>query len=87
MKYHLFYPHPAVQLKSNPSEKDEKEAQSQLMKSDEIQRLVVQAQAHFNGKDYSTAVMYLDQIIEVRNPKQSTAILPLYHGNSDFIPT
>lgn len=51
-------------LKSNPSEKDEKEAQSQLLKSDEIQRLVVQAQAHFNGKDYSTAVMYLDQIIE-----------------------
>lgn len=76
MKYIFFFFIPTTaQLKSSPNEKDEKEAQSQLLKSDEIQRLVVQAQAHFDGKDYSTAVLYLDQIIEVRNPASPTAII------------
>ncbi|CAB1328547.1 unnamed protein product [Coregonus sp. 'balchen'] len=51
-------------LKSNPSDKDEKEAQSQLMKSDEIQRWVTQSRANFDRKDYITAAAHLDLIIE-----------------------
>ncbi|KAL2081653.1 hypothetical protein ACEWY4_023506 [Coilia grayii] len=51
-------------LNSNPNDKDEKEAQSQLKKSDEIQRLVVEARAHFDRRDYSTTVVYLDKVIE-----------------------
>uniref|UniRef100_A0A6Q2X574 DnaJ homolog subfamily C member 3 n=1 Tax=Esox lucius TaxID=8010 RepID=A0A6Q2X574_ESOLU len=51
-------------LKSNPSDKEEKEAQSQLMKSDEIQRMVTQSQAHVDSGDYVTAAAHLDLIIE-----------------------
>lgn len=54
------------QLKSNPSDKEEKEAQSQLTKSDEIQRLVAQARSSFHSQDYVTAAAQLDGIIEVR---------------------
>ncbi|XP_056611913.1 dnaJ homolog subfamily C member 3a [Triplophysa dalaica] len=51
-------------LKSNPSSREEQEAQSQLKKADEIQRMVAQAQSDFNRKDYSSAVSYLDVIID-----------------------
>ncbi|KAM8856456.1 dnaJ homolog subfamily C [Spinachia spinachia] len=51
-------------LKSNPSDKEEKEAQSQLVKADEIQRLVAQARSSFNSKDYVAAAAQLDTIIE-----------------------
>uniref|UniRef100_A0A674F5E0 DnaJ homolog subfamily C member 3 n=1 Tax=Salmo trutta TaxID=8032 RepID=A0A674F5E0_SALTR len=51
-------------LNSNPSDKDENEAQSRLMKSDEIQRWVTQSRANFDRKDYITAVAHLDLIIE-----------------------
>uniref|UniRef100_A0A3P9JAX2 DnaJ homolog subfamily C member 3 n=1 Tax=Oryzias latipes TaxID=8090 RepID=A0A3P9JAX2_ORYLA len=51
-------------LKSNPSDKEEREAKSQLAKSDEIQRLVAQSRSSFNGKDYMTAITLLDTIIE-----------------------
>ncbi|KAF4109148.1 hypothetical protein G5714_010221 [Onychostoma macrolepis] len=51
-------------LKSNPSSREEQEAQSQLKKSDEIQRLVGQAQSDFNRKDYGSAVSHLDIIID-----------------------
>ncbi|XP_063069395.1 dnaJ homolog subfamily C member 3a [Engraulis encrasicolus] len=51
-------------LNSNPNDKDEKEAQSQLRKSDEIQRLVAEARALFDRKEYSSAVVYLDKVIE-----------------------
>lgn len=54
------------QLKSNPSDKEEREAQSQLTKSDEIQRLVAQAHRSFDSQDYVTAATQLDTIIEVR---------------------
>uniref|UniRef100_UPI0037E98438 dnaJ homolog subfamily C n=1 Tax=Semicossyphus pulcher TaxID=241346 RepID=UPI0037E98438 len=51
-------------LKSNPSDKEEKEAQSQLTKSDEIQRLVAQARGSYESQDYVTAAFQLDTIIE-----------------------
>ncbi|KAG8000640.1 DnaJ-like protein subfamily C member 3 [Nibea albiflora] len=51
-------------LKSNPSAKEENEAQSQLTKSDEIQRLVAQARSSFNSQDYVTAAAQLDTIID-----------------------
>uniref|UniRef100_A0A3P8P2I0 DnaJ (Hsp40) homolog, subfamily C, member 3a n=1 Tax=Astatotilapia calliptera TaxID=8154 RepID=A0A3P8P2I0_ASTCA len=51
-------------LKSNPSDKEEKEAQSQLTKSDEIQRLVAQSRRSFDDKDYVTAAAQLDTVIE-----------------------
>lgn len=51
-------------LKSNPSDKEEREAQSQLTKSDEIQRLVAQAHRSFDSQDYVTAATQLDTIIE-----------------------
>lgn len=56
-----------LQLKSNPSDKEKSEAQSQLTKSDEIQRLVAQARSSFNSKDYVRAAAQLDTIIEVRS--------------------
>lgn len=55
-----------LQLKSNPSNKEEMEAQTQLTKSDEIQRLAAQARDHFDSHDCVTAVAYLDPIIEVK---------------------
>uniref|UniRef100_A0A665TTT1 DnaJ homolog subfamily C member 3 n=1 Tax=Echeneis naucrates TaxID=173247 RepID=A0A665TTT1_ECHNA len=53
-----------LQLKSNPNDKEEKEAKSQLTKSDEIQRLVAQAQSSFSSQDYMTAAAQLDTVIE-----------------------
>lgn len=60
------------QLNSNPSDIDENEAQSRLMKSDEIQRWVTQSRANFDRKDYITAVAHLDLIIEVSGTPDST---------------
>lgn len=60
------------QLNSNPSDKDEKEAQSRLKKSDEIQRWVTQSRANFDRKDYITAAAQLDLIIEVSGTPDST---------------
>lgn len=54
------------QLKSNPSDKEKMDAQSQLTKSDEIQRLVAQARSSFNSKDYVTAASQFDAVIEAR---------------------
>ncbi|XP_078118092.1 dnaJ homolog subfamily C [Sander vitreus] len=51
-------------LKSNPSDKEEREAQSLLTKSDEIQRLVAQARSSFDSQDYVTAAVQLDTVIE-----------------------
>lgn len=51
-------------LKSNPSSREEQEAQSQLKKSDEIQRLVSQAQSDFKHREYSSAASHLDIIID-----------------------
>uniref|UniRef100_A0A8D1QIC1 DnaJ homolog subfamily C member 3 n=1 Tax=Sus scrofa TaxID=9823 RepID=A0A8D1QIC1_PIG len=52
-------------LKSNPSENEEKEAQSQLIKSDEMQRLRSQALDAFESSDYTAAITFLDKILEV----------------------
>lgn len=51
-------------LKSNPSSREEQEAQDQLKKSDEIQRLVIDAQRLYERKDYSSAGALLDTVIE-----------------------
>ncbi|GAA6087907.1 dnaJ homolog subfamily C member 3a [Tachysurus ichikawai] len=51
-------------LSSNPSRREEQEAQSQLKKSDEIQRLVTEAQTNFDRKDYGSAAGLLDTVIE-----------------------
>ncbi|XP_072300710.1 dnaJ homolog subfamily C isoform X2 [Eucyclogobius newberryi] len=51
-------------LKSNPSEKEESEAQSLLQKSDEIQRLTAEAHRSFKNKDFVTTASQLDTIIE-----------------------
>lgn len=61
------------QLKSNPSDKEEREAHGQLTKSDEIQRLVVQAHSSFSSKDYVRAAAHLDSVIEVRAHGARTA--------------
>lgn len=53
------------QLKSNPSQKEEREAQNQLRKSDEIQRLLAQAHDSYNSRDCGTAASLLDAVIEV----------------------
>ncbi|OBS76539.1 hypothetical protein A6R68_17014, partial [Neotoma lepida] len=52
-------------LKSNPSENEEKEAQSQLVKSDEMQRLRSQALEAFQSAHYTAAITFLDKILEV----------------------
>uniref|UniRef100_A0A3Q2Q3H7 DnaJ homolog subfamily C member 3 n=1 Tax=Fundulus heteroclitus TaxID=8078 RepID=A0A3Q2Q3H7_FUNHE len=51
-------------LKSNPSDKEEQEATTQLAKSDELQRLVTQAHRSYSAKDFPTALAQLDVIIE-----------------------
>ncbi|TNN04239.1 dnaJ homolog subfamily C member 3a [Takifugu flavidus] len=51
-------------LKSNPSQKEEREAQNQLRKSDEIQRLLAQAHDSYNSRDCGTAAALLDAVIE-----------------------
>lgn len=55
------------QLKSNPSNKEEREAQNQLEKSDEIQRLLAQAHDSYSSRDCGTAVALLDAVIEVKH--------------------
>lgn len=55
------------QLKSNPSDKEEREAQNQLQKSDEIQRLLAQAHDSHSSGDCRTAVALLDTVIEVQH--------------------
>lgn len=54
------------QLKSNPSDKEEREAQNQLRKADEIQRLLAQAHDSYNSRDCGTAAALLDAVIEVK---------------------
>lgn len=56
-----------LQLKSNPSNKEEREAQNQLEKSDEIQRLLAQAHDSYSSRDCGTAVALLDAVIEVKH--------------------
>ncbi|XP_028655384.2 dnaJ homolog subfamily C member 3a isoform X1 [Erpetoichthys calabaricus] len=51
-------------LQSNPSDKEEKEAKAQLVKSDEMQRVLVEAETHLSREDYSSAVIHLDKLIE-----------------------
>uniref|UniRef100_A0A4W3I0W6 DnaJ homolog subfamily C member 3 n=1 Tax=Callorhinchus milii TaxID=7868 RepID=A0A4W3I0W6_CALMI len=51
-------------LQTNPTEKEKKEATSQLVKADELQRLMTQAQAAYKHEDYRTAVVFLDTLIE-----------------------
>ncbi|XP_051938532.1 dnaJ homolog subfamily C member 3a [Hippocampus zosterae] len=51
-------------LKVHPSEKEVTEAQNQLSKSDEIQRLVAEAKRSYDIQDYVTATALLDTIIE-----------------------
>lgn len=53
------------QLGSNPSDKEQKEAQSQLSRADEIQRLVAQAQDRYQDEDCDGATVVLDAVIEV----------------------
>ncbi|XP_007441083.3 dnaJ homolog subfamily C member 3, partial [Python bivittatus] len=54
-----------LQLLSNPNDKEEGEAHSQLMKSNEARRLRSQAQSAFLKKDYYTAINLLDKILDV----------------------
>ncbi|KAJ6660879.1 hypothetical protein lerEdw1_017036 [Lerista edwardsae] len=52
-------------LYSNPSDKEETEARSQLMKSSEMQRLSSQAQSAFLEEDYYTVIGLLDEVLDV----------------------
>ncbi|XP_078514087.1 dnaJ homolog subfamily C member 3 [Lissotriton helveticus] len=52
-------------LKSNPNDQEEKEATSQLTKSDEMQRLRSQALAAYSQHDYQSAETFLSIAIEV----------------------
>ncbi|XP_044293715.1 dnaJ homolog subfamily C member 3 isoform X2 [Varanus komodoensis] len=52
-------------LQSNPSDKDEADARSQLMKSDEMQRLYSQARSAFLQGEHYTAIGLLDEILDV----------------------
>lgn len=52
-------------LKSNPSNNEEKEAQTQLTKSDELQRLYSQALSAYRQEDYEAAIPLLDEILAV----------------------
>uniref|UniRef100_A0A8B9EQD6 DnaJ homolog subfamily C member 3 n=2 Tax=Anser cygnoides TaxID=8845 RepID=A0A8B9EQD6_ANSCY len=52
-------------LKSNPSNNEEKEAQTQLTKSDELQRLHSQALSAYQQEDYEAAISLLDEILAV----------------------
>ncbi|KAM8975157.1 dnaJ homolog subfamily C member 3 [Pelodytes ibericus] len=51
-------------LKSNPSEQEEKEASTQLLKADEIQRMRTQGVNAFNQGDYVTAEAFLNFVLE-----------------------
>ncbi|XP_019380534.1 PREDICTED: dnaJ homolog subfamily C member 3 [Gavialis gangeticus] len=52
-------------LKSNPSDNEEQEARSRLMKSDELQRLHSQALSEYRQEDYAAAITLLDEILAV----------------------
>lgn len=66
MNKHLsFSPCSCLQLKSNPSNNEEKEAQTQLTKSDELQRLHSQALSAYQQEDYEAAISLLDEILAV----------------------
>uniref|UniRef100_A0A6I8MZG9 DnaJ homolog subfamily C member 3 n=1 Tax=Ornithorhynchus anatinus TaxID=9258 RepID=A0A6I8MZG9_ORNAN len=52
-------------LKSNPSENEEREARSQLVKSDEMQRFRSQALTAYDQEEYLDAIKALDSILEV----------------------
>nr|XP_056717871.1 dnaJ homolog subfamily C member 3 [Euleptes europaea] len=52
-------------LLSNPSDKEETDARSQLLKSDEMQRLSSQAQSEYRQGHYYTAIGFLDEILDV----------------------
>lgn len=54
-----------LQLKSSPSKNEEKEAQTQLTKSDELQRLHSQALSAYQQEDYGAAISLLDEILAV----------------------
>lgn len=62
------------QLESNPSQKEQAEAQSQLTKSDEIQRLVAQAHERHQGDDCDGATFLLDTVIEVKRCETSSSV-------------
>ncbi|XP_048388925.1 dnaJ homolog subfamily C member 3a isoform X2 [Stegostoma tigrinum] len=51
-------------LKSNPNEKEENEAKSQLTKADELQRIIMQARTAYENQDYMAAIEFLDTLIE-----------------------
>ncbi|XP_078258952.1 dnaJ homolog subfamily C [Rhinoraja longicauda] len=51
-------------IPSNPSAKDENEARSQLVKADELQRIITQARAAFEQQEYTAAIELLDVLIE-----------------------
>ncbi|CAL8390211.1 unnamed protein product [Gadus morhua 'NCC'] len=51
-------------LHSNPTAQEQTEAHGQLIRADEIQRLLAQAKAAFSAKDYPGAAAMLDTIIE-----------------------
>ncbi|XP_034970370.1 dnaJ homolog subfamily C member 3 [Zootoca vivipara] len=52
-------------LQSNPSDKEDTEARTQLMKSDEMQRLHSEAQSAYLTGDYYTVIGLLDEILNV----------------------
>ncbi|KAK6487139.1 dnaJ-like protein subfamily C member 3-like isoform X1 [Huso huso] len=51
-------------LKSSPSAKEEADARTQLIKCDQMQRLLVQTHREFNNEDYKTATAQLDTLLE-----------------------
>ncbi|XP_043928924.1 dnaJ homolog subfamily C member 3 [Protopterus annectens] len=51
-------------LKSSPSQQDEKEAMTQLKRADELQRLITEARKAYSNKDFQTAAVLLDNILE-----------------------
>uniref|UniRef100_A0ACB8FJ22 DnaJ sub C member 3 n=1 Tax=Sphaerodactylus townsendi TaxID=933632 RepID=A0ACB8FJ22_9SAUR len=54
-----------MSLQSNPSDKEETDARSQLLKSDEMQRLCSQAQSEYRQGNYYAAIGFLDEILDV----------------------
>ncbi|XP_053563812.1 dnaJ homolog subfamily C member 3 [Bombina bombina] len=51
-------------LKSNPSDQEQKEANDQLLKSDEIQRMRSQGISAYNMKDYSSAEAFFNVVLD-----------------------
>uniref|UniRef100_A0A8D0GXV4 DnaJ homolog subfamily C member 3 n=1 Tax=Sphenodon punctatus TaxID=8508 RepID=A0A8D0GXV4_SPHPU len=52
-------------LQSNPSDNEEKEARTQLMKSDEMQRIHSQALSAYQQENYAEAITLFDEILTV----------------------